>query len=149
MQNSCVPDGVVAVPVMTVMMLMTAKPRVMGKFTINGWLRWLGWTATSAMAACSMGMVVGWFFYLRGSANLLLRCGVTVLQSVAGCSGALPFERRIARPAGNGATRPSNRWNCALPVCVFNWEDNEESPRCDQSRKRTTGLQSELCRSSL
>jgi Mn2+/Fe2+ NRAMP family transporter len=32
-------NGVVAVPVMTVMMLMTAQPRIMGKFTISGWLR--------------------------------------------------------------------------------------------------------------
>jgi NRAMP (natural resistance-associated macrophage protein)-like metal ion transporter len=59
---SAVINGVVAVPVMTVMMLMTAQPRVMGKFTINGGLRWLGWMATFAMAACSIAMVVGWFF---------------------------------------------------------------------------------------
>jgi NRAMP (natural resistance-associated macrophage protein)-like metal ion transporter len=53
-------NGVVAVPVMTVMMLMTAQPKVMGKFTIGGWLRWLGWASTAAMAACVGGMVVGW-----------------------------------------------------------------------------------------
>jgi Mn2+/Fe2+ NRAMP family transporter len=51
----------VAVPVMTVMMLMTAQRKVMGQFTIGGWLRWLGWTSTLAMAGCVFGMVVGWF----------------------------------------------------------------------------------------
>jgi hypothetical protein len=30
--------------------------------TINGGLRWLGWMATFAMATCSIGMIVGWFF---------------------------------------------------------------------------------------
>ena len=54
-------NGVIAVPVMTVMMLMTVQPRVMGKFTITGWLQWLGWTATLAMAACVVGMAVSWF----------------------------------------------------------------------------------------
>ena len=54
-------NGVVAVPVITVMMLMTAQPRIMGKFTITGWLRALGWASTLAMAACVIGMVVGWF----------------------------------------------------------------------------------------
>jgi NRAMP (natural resistance-associated macrophage protein)-like metal ion transporter len=54
-------NGVVAVPVMTVLMLMTAQTRVMGKFTIDGWLRWLGWASTIAMAACVAGMIVGWF----------------------------------------------------------------------------------------
>ena len=53
-------NGVVAVPVMTVMMLMTAKPAIMGKFTITGWLRWLGWASTLAMAACVVGMIVTW-----------------------------------------------------------------------------------------
>ena len=54
-------NGVVAVPVMTVMMLMTAQPRIMGKFVISGWLRWLGWASTLAMAACVIGMIISWF----------------------------------------------------------------------------------------
>ena len=58
---SAVINGVVAVPVMTVMMLMTAKSKVMGKFVITGWLRWLGWVSTLAMGACVVGMIVGWF----------------------------------------------------------------------------------------
>jgi NRAMP (natural resistance-associated macrophage protein)-like metal ion transporter len=57
---SAVINGVVAVPVMVVMMLITAQPRVMGKFTIAGWLRWLGWAATLAMALCVGTMVIGW-----------------------------------------------------------------------------------------
>jgi len=54
-------NGVIAVPVMTVMMLMTAQSRVMGNFVVKGWLRWLGWSSTLAMGACVIGMVVGWF----------------------------------------------------------------------------------------
>jgi Mn2+/Fe2+ NRAMP family transporter len=53
-------NGLVAVPVMVVMMLMTAQQRVMGQFTVNGWLRWLGWAATCAMAVCALGMIVAW-----------------------------------------------------------------------------------------
>jgi NRAMP (natural resistance-associated macrophage protein)-like metal ion transporter len=55
-------NGLVAVPVMIVMMLMTAQHRVMGQFTVTGGLRWLGWAATFAMAACVVGMIVGWLF---------------------------------------------------------------------------------------
>jgi NRAMP (natural resistance-associated macrophage protein)-like metal ion transporter len=58
---SAVINGIVAVPVMTVMMLMTARSKVMGKFVIGGWLRWLGWASTGAMAACVAGMVIAWF----------------------------------------------------------------------------------------
>jgi Mn2+/Fe2+ NRAMP family transporter len=54
-------NGVVAVPVMVVMMLITAERRVMGTFIIAGWLRWLGWTSTLAMALCAGAMIVGWF----------------------------------------------------------------------------------------
>jgi NRAMP (natural resistance-associated macrophage protein)-like metal ion transporter len=58
---SAVINGVVAVPVMVVMMLMTAQPRVMGKFPIADGLRLMGWASTLTMAACVAGMVVGWF----------------------------------------------------------------------------------------
>lgn len=54
-------NGVIAVPVMIVMMLMARERRVMGKFIIGGWLRWLGWASTAAMAACVIGMLIGWF----------------------------------------------------------------------------------------
>jgi Mn2+/Fe2+ NRAMP family transporter len=54
-------NGVIAVPVMTVMMLMTAQSRIMGRFVIKGWLRWFGWSSTLAMGACATAMIVGWF----------------------------------------------------------------------------------------
>ena len=53
-------NGVVAVPVMVVMMLMTAQPRIMGKFPIADGLRLMGWASTLAMAACVAGMAAGW-----------------------------------------------------------------------------------------
>jgi NRAMP (natural resistance-associated macrophage protein)-like metal ion transporter len=58
---SAVINGVVAVPVMSVMMVMTAQRKVMGEFRIGGWMHWLGWASTAAMAACVSGMVIGWF----------------------------------------------------------------------------------------
>jgi NRAMP (natural resistance-associated macrophage protein)-like metal ion transporter len=57
---SAVINGVIAIPVMTVMMLMSAHSRIMGKFTIGGWLRSLGWLSTLAMALCVGAMVIGW-----------------------------------------------------------------------------------------
>jgi hypothetical protein len=47
---------------MSVMMLMTGERRVMGKFVIGGWLRWLGWASTAAMAFCVAAMMLGWVF---------------------------------------------------------------------------------------
>jgi Mn2+/Fe2+ NRAMP family transporter len=57
---SAVINGVVAVPVMTTLMLMAVQTRVMGRFTISGGLRLLGWVATLAMTACCLGMVISW-----------------------------------------------------------------------------------------
>jgi NRAMP (natural resistance-associated macrophage protein)-like metal ion transporter len=54
-------NGVIAVPVMTVMMLMSVESKVMGKFIIKGWLRWLGWASTLTMGTCLAGMVISWF----------------------------------------------------------------------------------------
>lgn len=55
---SAVINGVVAVPVMAVMMTMTADPKVMGKFTIRGPLRIIGWLATGVMAVSVLCMIV-------------------------------------------------------------------------------------------
>ncbi|MDP9422285.1 MAG: divalent metal cation transporter [Pseudomonadota bacterium] len=44
-------NGIVAVPVMAMMMLMAARRDIMGGFTIRGPLQWLGWLATLLMAA--------------------------------------------------------------------------------------------------
>jgi NRAMP (natural resistance-associated macrophage protein)-like metal ion transporter len=53
---SAVINGVVAVPVMIVMMLMAADSKIMGKFSITGPLWFLGWTATIVVAAAAIGM---------------------------------------------------------------------------------------------
>jgi NRAMP (natural resistance-associated macrophage protein)-like metal ion transporter len=55
---SAIINGVVAVPVMAMMMLMTANPKVMGKFTITGPLWAIGWAATVVMAAAVVGMAL-------------------------------------------------------------------------------------------
>jgi NRAMP (natural resistance-associated macrophage protein)-like metal ion transporter len=57
---SAVINGVVAPPVMVVMMLMTANRRVMGQFVIGGWLRSLGWVSTTAMSFCVVAMIAFW-----------------------------------------------------------------------------------------
>jgi NRAMP (natural resistance-associated macrophage protein)-like metal ion transporter len=55
---SAVVNGVAAVPIMVLLMIMTAQRRVMGEFTIGYGLKTLGWAATLAMVACVIGMVV-------------------------------------------------------------------------------------------
>ena len=55
---SAVINGVVAVPVMVLMMLLTANTKVMGQFTVTGVLRFMGWLATAIMAAAVAGMLV-------------------------------------------------------------------------------------------
>lgn len=50
-------NGVVAVPVMTVMMLIASRRAIMGVFTINGTLRLFGWIATAVMAAAVAAML--------------------------------------------------------------------------------------------
>jgi NRAMP (natural resistance-associated macrophage protein)-like metal ion transporter len=58
---SAVINGVVAVPVMVIMMLMTGDPKVMGKFTAMGPLRVIGWLATGIMAAAVVAMTITGF----------------------------------------------------------------------------------------
>jgi Mn2+/Fe2+ NRAMP family transporter len=53
---SAVINGVTAVPVMAIMMLMVANSKIMGKFKISGPLKIIGWTATIVMAAAAIGM---------------------------------------------------------------------------------------------
>jgi NRAMP (natural resistance-associated macrophage protein)-like metal ion transporter len=55
---SAILNGVVAVPVMAVMMHMTTRNAVMDSFTLPWWLRVMGWLATAAMAATVL--VMGW-----------------------------------------------------------------------------------------
>jgi len=55
---SAVINGVIAVPIMVVMMLLADDPRVMGPFTITRRLKALGWLATWTMAAAVVAMVI-------------------------------------------------------------------------------------------
>jgi Mn2+/Fe2+ NRAMP family transporter len=54
---SAVINGLIAAPVMIVMMLMSSNRKVMGKFAIGGWLRALGWIATAVMAAAAAALL--------------------------------------------------------------------------------------------
>jgi NRAMP (natural resistance-associated macrophage protein)-like metal ion transporter len=55
---SAVINGVVAVPVMVIMMLITSNAKIMHKFVVTGARRTIGWLATAVMAAAAIGMVV-------------------------------------------------------------------------------------------
>ena len=55
---SAVVNGVVAGPVMAVMMLLGRNPKVMGKFILPRGLRIAGWAATAVMVLASIGMMV-------------------------------------------------------------------------------------------
>ncbi|MCK8787700.1 divalent metal cation transporter [Roseomonas sp. NAR14] len=55
--GSAVLNGVIAVPVMAVMMLMASRRDVMGEFAVTGWLRGLGWLATLLMGLATLGML--------------------------------------------------------------------------------------------
>ena len=57
---SAVINGVVAAPVMVVMMVMASQRKIMGQFVIGGWLLWLGWASSLAMIGCVMGMFITW-----------------------------------------------------------------------------------------
>jgi Mn2+/Fe2+ NRAMP family transporter len=53
---SAVINGVLALPIMIVMMLLGSSERVMGQFRIGKRLRWLGWLATVVMAVAVVAM---------------------------------------------------------------------------------------------
>jgi len=57
---SAVINGVVAVPLMIVMMLMGSQAKVMGDFTMPLPLKIFGWLATATMAAAAIVMFVTW-----------------------------------------------------------------------------------------
>jgi NRAMP (natural resistance-associated macrophage protein)-like metal ion transporter len=54
---SAVINGVISVPIMVVMMLMAARPEIMGKFIISNSLKLLGWLATLLMASAVLAML--------------------------------------------------------------------------------------------
>jgi NRAMP (natural resistance-associated macrophage protein)-like metal ion transporter len=53
---SAVINGVIAIPIMVVMMLMAGDAKVMGKFVIASWMKWLGWATAVAMTAAVAAM---------------------------------------------------------------------------------------------
>jgi NRAMP (natural resistance-associated macrophage protein)-like metal ion transporter len=53
-------NGVVAGPLMIVMMHMASNPRVMGSLLIPPWLRRTGWVATLVMLTAAVGLFVTW-----------------------------------------------------------------------------------------
>jgi Mn2+/Fe2+ NRAMP family transporter len=57
---SAVINGVIAVPIMVVMMLMAARQDVMGPFIVTRRLKVLGWCATVVMAVAVIAMLVTW-----------------------------------------------------------------------------------------
>jgi len=57
---SAVINGVIAVPIMMVMMLLADDAKVMGRFTVTRRLKALGWLATGTMAASVAAMFATW-----------------------------------------------------------------------------------------
>jgi len=57
---SAVVNGVLAVPVMVLLMFMARRSDVMGRFAVGGWLYWLGWLSTAAMALSVIAMGAGY-----------------------------------------------------------------------------------------
>jgi Mn2+/Fe2+ NRAMP family transporter len=58
---SAVINGVVAVPLMAVVILLASKKSVMGAFTASRALIALGWIATAVMGAAAVRMIAGWW----------------------------------------------------------------------------------------
>jgi Mn2+/Fe2+ NRAMP family transporter len=54
---SAVINGVIAVPIMVVMMILGTRAQVMGRYAIGKRLRWLGWLATVVMAIAVVAML--------------------------------------------------------------------------------------------
>jgi len=57
---SAVINGVVAVPVMVMMMLLSSRRAVKGQFALPGPLKVVGWLATAVMGAAAVGMFATW-----------------------------------------------------------------------------------------
>jgi Mn2+/Fe2+ NRAMP family transporter len=59
---SAVINGILAAPVMVMLMLLVRNRKVMGDLVVRGWLYALGWASTFAMAFCIVGMFVSLLF---------------------------------------------------------------------------------------
>ena len=55
---SAVINGIVAVPLMVVIILMASRKSIMGQFTSSRWLIGLGWIATAVMGAAAVRMFI-------------------------------------------------------------------------------------------
>ena len=55
---SAVINGVIAVPLMVVIILLVSKKSVMGKFTASRPIIILGWVAVAVMGAAALGMLI-------------------------------------------------------------------------------------------
>jgi Mn2+/Fe2+ NRAMP family transporter len=53
---SAVINGVISVPIMSVMMLMASRKEVMGSLVISSRLKWMGWTCTAVMLVAVVAM---------------------------------------------------------------------------------------------
>jgi Mn2+/Fe2+ NRAMP family transporter len=53
-------NGIVAAPLMGIIMLMASSKRVMGQFVIPAYLRWVGWLATAIMLCVCFGVFYTW-----------------------------------------------------------------------------------------
>jgi Mn2+/Fe2+ NRAMP family transporter len=53
-------NGVVAVPLIVVILLMSSQERVMGQFAISRRLKFMGWLTAAIMAAGAAGMLAAW-----------------------------------------------------------------------------------------
>jgi hypothetical protein len=51
-------NGVVAVPLMVMLMIMSANSTIVGKFQLPSYLRIIGWCATSVMFLASLAFIV-------------------------------------------------------------------------------------------
>jgi NRAMP (natural resistance-associated macrophage protein)-like metal ion transporter len=58
---SAVINGILAAPVMVMLMLLVKNRKVMGDLVVRGWLYALGWASTVAMAFCIVGMFASLF----------------------------------------------------------------------------------------
>ena len=57
---SAVINGVIAVPLMLVIMFLASRRKVMGKFSISLRLKLVGWLATLVMAVAAIVMFATW-----------------------------------------------------------------------------------------
>jgi NRAMP (natural resistance-associated macrophage protein)-like metal ion transporter len=57
---SAILNGLVAAPLMAVIMMMASNRKIMGKFVIPAYLRWVGWCAAAVLFCVCFGVVLSW-----------------------------------------------------------------------------------------